>query len=343
MKCLSVEIKCLWVLLSVTISAMATFSSFDLIIHYKGNVGRLYNVDPDIYCHVDLLKDVHDSGFSGIGLIEALAIHLYYDIPGIDKRRMLENDLDVLDMFYIQNVSRTINLYVDVVHSIGCEGGEINARDEDAVEIDQSVHDGDGDVDGDNEYHMDDFVRFSDEDLDWNENVDAKNESDSTSSEYVLSQDDGLGENDVMVYDISTDDDLDDEPICRPKRRGFKGKQFHTPYDNKEPYLNPKREVELEKGMILADVNSFRASLKDYIVETGFKIVRTKMRNLGITYNIKTLVPQHTCSRLNQNTKATSDWIAKNLVDSFKENPDMGLDTMQGKLNKMYGIDASKM
>ncbi|GMP48835.1 hypothetical protein CsSME_00016052 [Camellia sinensis var. sinensis] len=165
---------------------MAAFPSFDLVIHYKGEVCRVYNMDPDMYCHVDQLKDVHDSVLSNIGLIEALAIHLYCDIPGANKRKMLENDLDVLDMFYIQSVSRTINLYVDVVHSIGCEGGEANARDEDAVEIDQSVHDGDGDVDGDDEYHMDDFVGFSNEDLDWNENSDAKNESDSTSSKYVL-------------------------------------------------------------------------------------------------------------------------------------------------------------
>ncbi|KAL7254013.1 hypothetical protein ACSBR1_008380 [Camellia fascicularis] len=229
---------------------MATFPSFDLVIHYKGKVGRVYNVDPDMYCHVDLLKDIHDSVLSNIGLIEALAIHLYYDIPSTDKRRMLENDLDVLDMFYMQRVSSTINL------------------------IDQSVHDGDGDgdVDGDDEYYMDDFFGFSDEDLDWNENVDAENESGSTSSEYVLSQDDGL-----------------------------------------EPYLNPKGEVVLEKGMIFANVNSFRASLKDYIVETGFKIVRDKNEKSrvtthcaaegcpwrihasslldGITYKIKALVP----------------------------------------------------
>ncbi|KAL7194171.1 hypothetical protein ACSBR1_034560 [Camellia fascicularis] len=135
---------------------MAAFPSFDLVIHYKGKVGRVYNVDPNMYCHVDLLKDVHDSVFSNIGLIEAIAIHLYCDILGTDKRRMLENDLDVLDMFYMQSVSRTINLYVDVVHYIGFESGKVNARDEDAVEIDQSVHDGDGDgdVEGDNEYHM---------------------------------------------------------------------------------------------------------------------------------------------------------------------------------------------
>ncbi|XP_028068653.1 uncharacterized protein LOC114271231 [Camellia sinensis] len=106
-----------------------------------------------------------------------------------------------------------------------------------------------------------------------------------------------------------------------------------------------------EKRMIFAGVNNFRAALKDYPVETGFKIVRDKNEKSRvtthcaingcpwrihasslldrITYKIKTLVPQHTYSRLNQNTEATSDWIAKKLCDSFKENPDIGFDTMQ--------------
>ncbi|KAL7195141.1 hypothetical protein ACSBR1_035374 [Camellia fascicularis] len=85
----------------------------------------------------------------------------------------------------------------------------------------------------------------------------------------------------------------------------------------------------LENGMIFVNVNNFRAALKDYTVETGFKIVRDKNEKSmitahcsadgcpwrihasplldGITYKIKTLIPQYICSRLNQNTKATSD------------------------------------
>ncbi|KAL7213864.1 hypothetical protein ACSBR1_026321 [Camellia fascicularis] len=211
---------------------MATFPSFDLVIQYKGKVGRVYNVDPDMYCHVDLLKDIHESVLSNIGLNEALVIHSYYDIPSTDKKRMLENDLDVLDMFYMQM-------------------------------------NGDGDVEGDDEYHMDDFVGFSGEDKDWNENVATENDYDST--------------NDAMVYDVSANDDLDDESNYRPKMRNFKGKQFYSSYDDKEPYLNPQGEVVLEKGMIFADVNNFRAALKEYRVETGFKIVRDKNKKSRVT------------------------------------------------------------
>ncbi|KAL7250520.1 hypothetical protein ACSBR1_012522 [Camellia fascicularis] len=305
---------------------MAAFLSFDLVVHYEGKVGRVYNIDPDMYCHVNLLKDVHESVLSNIGLIEALAIHLYCDIPGTDKRRMLENDINMLDRFYMQNVSKTINLYVDVVHSIGFENGEVNDSWEDAVEIDHSVEDGNGNVDEDDEYQMDDFVSFSNEDKDWNENVDPENESDSISSEYVLSEDDGLGEDDGALSDYQSGDDV-------------------MVYD---PCLNPQGKVVLEKRKIFADVNSFRVAFKDYIGELAPRLWMSLddsfiSSSRWVNLQDKNPVPQHTCSGLNQNIERTADWIAKKLSDSFKENPNMGLDRMQGKLNKMYVIDASKM
>ncbi|KAL7169746.1 hypothetical protein ACSBR2_034726 [Camellia fascicularis] len=211
---------------------MAAFSSFDLVIQYKGKVGKVYNVDLDMYCHVNLLKDVYESILSNTDLNGAFAIHLYC---GTNKRIMLENNLDVLDMFYMQSVSKIINLYVDVAHLFGFEDEEVNDDGKDAVEIGHSGEDGDGNVERDDEYHMDDFVGFSDKDKDWNENVDVASDFDSTSSEYVLSKYDGLGENDgalsnyqsrddAMVYDVSTDDDFDDDSNYRPKRRNSKGK-----------------------------------------------------------------------------------------------------------------------
>ncbi|XP_028065900.1 uncharacterized protein LOC114268865 [Camellia sinensis] len=46
---------------------------------------------------------------------------------------------------------------------------------------------------------------------------------------------------------------------------------------------------------------------------------------------------------MNQNSEAASTWIAKKLVDSFKDNPHMELDTMKVKLNKLFEIDVSRM
>ncbi|KAL7194172.1 hypothetical protein ACSBR1_034561 [Camellia fascicularis] len=84
-----------------------------------------------------------------------------------------------------------------------------------------------------------------------------------------------------MVYDVSTNDDVDDEPICRPKRRDFKGKQFHTPYDDKRAIFESKRGSGIGKGGW--SLNSFKAALKDYTVETGFKIVRDKNEKSRVT------------------------------------------------------------
>ena len=136
-------------------------------------------------------------------------------------------------------------------------------------------------------------------------------------------------------------------------------------YSGKEPYFNEKGEVVLERGMIFTNVDPFRASLRDYTIQTGFNIVRLKNEKSrvtakcgaegcpwriyasplpdGVTYKIKTLQDEHTCSRLSHNSEATSAWIAKKLAESFKENPNMGLDAMQEKLNRQFGIEASTM
>ncbi|KAH7836526.1 hypothetical protein Vadar_002444 [Vaccinium darrowii] len=131
----------------------------------------------------------------------------------------------------------------------------------------------------------------------------------------------------------------------------------------KEPYLDGEGEVVLERHMIFEDVNAFRAKLRDYTVEKGFKIVRDKNEKGrvtahcaavgckwrihaspmfdGTTYQIKTLPYEHTCIRHNQNDEATSTWISKKLFHSFKENPHLTLDAMQEKLHSKYGLEAS--
>ncbi|KAF7140647.1 hypothetical protein RHSIM_Rhsim06G0119600 [Rhododendron simsii] len=140
---------------------------------------------------------------------------------------------------------------------------------------------------------------------------------------------------------------------------------FDTSYYGKEPYVDCEREVVLEEKMIFADVDAFRAKLRDYTVEKGFKIVRDKNEKPrvtahcdvegcpwrihasplpdGITYQIKTYTPEHTCTRVNHNEDANSTWIAKKLLKDFKENPQLDLDDMQEKLNGRFGIESSRI
>ena len=186
-------------------TAMASFRDFDLLIKYKGKEGRVYNVDPDRYCYFDLLEDVYASVLSNLPSNESFATKLVCDVPGSDIERLIENDLDVLDMFYMQGrSSRTIIISVDVSYCtpiLSLEGNEegldlgVGGIDDgegrqhyERVDLEDDVVDGEGrqhyervDLEDDvvngenrgNEERQDldenDYVYgFSDEEKDWN-------------------------------------------------------------------------------------------------------------------------------------------------------------------------------
>ncbi|GMP24964.1 hypothetical protein CsSME_00002044 [Camellia sinensis var. sinensis] len=146
---------------------MVAFLYFDLIINYKGKVGRVYDVDPNMHCYNDALKDVAAIVLSFIACSKPIAITLHCDMPGTENKRFIENDLVMLDIFYVQGRSKIINLYVDIAYSIGMEDGR-----GDGVHI----------VDIDEEYHEDNVYGFGDEDRHWNASVDDEHESDGIES-----------------------------------------------------------------------------------------------------------------------------------------------------------------
>ncbi|GMP81667.1 hypothetical protein CsSME_00036300 [Camellia sinensis var. sinensis] len=236
---------------------MVAFPYFDLIINYKGKVGRVYDVDPNMYCYIDALQDVIAIVLAHIGCSEAIAITLHCDMLGTEYMRLIENDLDVLDMFYVQGRSKTINLYVDIVYSIGMEdGGDKN----DVGDGNGGGGDGVHTIDVDEEYHEDNVCGFNDKDRDWNAIVDDEHESDGTES---LSEKDNEESNeddddDNVLSDYQSSDDevrysscddefdgkvdwMDDEEIA------YLGNQFDSTYSGKEPYFNQEGEVVLEK------------------------------------------------------------------------------------------------
>ncbi|GMP60410.1 hypothetical protein CsSME_00023287 [Camellia sinensis var. sinensis] len=157
---------------------MAAFSYFDLIINYKGKAGRVYDVDPNMYSYIDALKDVTATVLSHIACSEAMTITLHFYMPGTENKRLIENDLDVLDMFYMQGKSKTINLFVDIAYTLGMEdGGNRNDVRDRNSEGDEVLN-----VDVEKEYHEDNVYGFSDEDRDWNANVDNEHKSNGTES-----------------------------------------------------------------------------------------------------------------------------------------------------------------
>ncbi|XP_027178079.1 uncharacterized protein LOC113777244 [Coffea eugenioides] len=128
---------------------------------------------------------------------------------------------------------------------------------------------------------------------------------------------------------------------------------------------NPREEIEFEKGQLFTNVDSFRAALKDYVIQKGFLVVRLKNEKTrvtaicgidgckwrihaspvadSITFMIKSYQPEHTCVMDKGNVEATSDWIAKKLVPLMRDHPNISSQGIEAEMIAKYGIKPSYM
>ncbi|CAB4316300.1 unnamed protein product [Prunus armeniaca] len=125
--------------------------------------------------------------------------------------------------------------------------------------------------------------------------------------------------------------------------------------------------VEFEVGMQFADSSSFRKILKAISIKEGWEICWLKSEKYRIraicaaencpfeiyaskmqhedTLQVKRLDPKHTCSRVWENKKVRSSWLAQTFVEEVKTNPTVPVvslkATMQRNINS--GISLSKV
>lgn len=328
---------------------------FDLIFHFNGIVGHCNNVDPEMYSYMDMLQDVNKTVLSKMASNIGASITVVYEFPGTGYRFELSSDKAVMDLFSMEGIPPTLNLFVEVETLIATVYPDVG-DDSDVEVVKNEPNEEDGSA-----YHKDDIYEMSDEDREWGSAIDGD-----------LQYENIVGMGDNNLFDDEFDEEVsdyqsgDDEGRYSSEGEGeivSKGKGVAATSYGNEPYLDGEGEVVLERHMIFEDVNAFRAKLRDYIVEKGFKIVRDKNEKGrltahcavvgckwrihaspmfdGTTYQIKTLPYEHTCIRHNQNDEATSTWISKKLFHSFKENPHLTLDAMQEKLHSKYGLEAS--
>ncbi|KAL0364455.1 UNVERIFIED_CONTAM: hypothetical protein Sangu_0543100 [Sesamum angustifolium] len=117
------------------------------------------------------------------------------------------------------------------------------------------------------------------------------------------------------------------------------------------------QKVKLEKGMVFVDINAFRKVLKEFVIQEGFKVMR--MRNEkkrvtahcsvkdcpwrvhaspladGVTFQVKTYVPNHTCVRSDPTKEASAEWIASKIESVLRENP--GMKAREGSYAESFG------
>lgn len=72
----------------------------DLIIHHKEKVGRIPNVDPEMYSYFDMLGDVKEFALSSYPPGLGLAI-LFCEIASSGCRVHLDSDKTILDLLVV--------------------------------------------------------------------------------------------------------------------------------------------------------------------------------------------------------------------------------------------------
>ncbi|XP_058747011.1 uncharacterized protein LOC131620001 [Vicia villosa] len=157
-------------------------------------------------------------------------------------------------------------------------------------------------------------------------------------------------------HDLIVFENSDEDKVSIYSDRGLKGKIFAPEFDGK---------VKLEVGLLFGDVNEFRATLRDFVIQEGFEIKRIKNEKArvtarcvadgccwrihaspapdGLTYKIKSYNPDHSCIRTTKNSNATSTWIAGKLESKLKADPNMSYAGMKQELLDNYGIEPSNV
>nr|XP_027120629.1 uncharacterized protein LOC113737633 [Coffea arabica] len=331
---------------------MALFPAYDIVVHYEEKQVRIPNVDPIDYFYINLLFDVAEKVFSEVpGHLNKL-IHMRCQIPKTDRMFDITDYDNVREMFSMHKSGRMINVHVldmDVIpsqkanqmnengHNTDLNLGEKGKDKVSVVAIDDS----------------EDEYSDSSSDSSWLHSMDSDNEKD-------LDVDSDSGESDMSFSDFDDNEegdlvpDSENEEETDPVQQALKSKLWT---------YNPKAEIELKKGLPFTNVDVFRATLKDYVIQKEFPIMRLKNEKSKVTavcgvegckwrihaspvvysmpFMIKTYQGEHTCVMDKKNTEATADWIAKKLVPVMRIHPNMSTKGVEAEMIK-YGVHPSK-
>ncbi|XP_057423577.1 uncharacterized protein LOC130717381 [Lotus japonicus] len=135
--------------------------------------------------------------------------------------------------------------------------------------------------------------------------------------------------------------------------KGMKGKISVHEADGK---------VKLKVGLLFVDVDEFRATLKNFVIQEGFQVqmiknekarvtaicsadgclwcIHASLTTDGKTFKIQTFNPLHSCIRTSKNSNATSTWTGKKSRSKFKADPNV---SSNQELLDNYGIEPSNL
>ncbi|KAL0313385.1 UNVERIFIED_CONTAM: hypothetical protein Sradi_5737800 [Sesamum radiatum] len=260
---------------------------YDLEIHFKSKCKKLKNIDPDKYSYIDFIADIRELH----RIIDETIFRVTCSVDDSDMNMDISNDNDVLSMFG-RNVNRvSFDVFIELANEER-ESGDENMEKSGDESGDESMEES-GDESGNES-----MEEFGDKIRETNNQtgvVSGDEMSDYKSDNHCESKN-------------QSDSELEDNPL--------KGSL------NRDACLLPSEtgsKVKLEKRIIFVDINAFRKTLKEFVIQEGFKIMRMRNEKIrvtahcsvkdcpwrihaaplvdGVTFQVKTYVPNHTCVR----------------------------------------------
>jgi hypothetical protein len=117
------------------------------------------------------------------------------------------------------------------------------------------------------------------------------------------------------------------------------------------------KDIRFELGMLFTSTEQFKEAMTEYAVEGGWGIRFVKNDKVRVravcqegckfvaylaklprelTFQLKTLQLEHSCSRCFKNPRMTAKFLAKKLVGRVKDQPDIKLKSIQKKVHRKY-------
>ena len=243
------------------------------------------------------------------------------------------------------------------------ENEEVNEdedeEDDDEEDVDEVDLEDVDEVEGGVSVNSSDESQDESLDPEWKNGQDYSSEN--VSSESIgdmLTTSDDEGSNDDGETALSGEEY--EETFRRPRRYGDE----RHPNSNILRVPNPINDggrIVLRQWQSFGNFRSFNAILKDYCIQEGFEIEKKKYERTRVTaickaegcpwrihaslapdklsFMIKTFTNRHTCTQVRSNRIATSTWLAKHLLDSFKIHPNMSIDAMRAEIKNRFGLD----
>ncbi|GMY06045.1 hypothetical protein FCV25MIE_01284 [Fagus crenata] len=173
-------------------------------------------------------------------------------------------------------------------------------------------------------------------------------------SEVLYSDGQGLTESDGNNAEVEANADVESSAGVYGRRPRVESRRPAFPIFR--PVARAK-DIRFELGMLFTSTKQFKEAIIEYAVEGGWGIRFVKNDKVRVraicqegckfiaflaklprelTFQLKTLQLEHSCSRCFKNPKMTTKFLAKKLVGRVKDQPDIKLRSIQKKVRKKY-------